>query len=93
MSQCPFYGYRPLPEMRKLIGSSDGRCALRDGYAPCMMEIDGDEPELEACSFNGQDAPSNTPASQSTFSRSGRRTNTRTEGARLRRRTGPQRTA
>lgn len=53
MSQCPFYGYRPLPEMRKLIGSSDGRCALRDGYAPCMMEIDGDEPELEACSFNG----------------------------------------
>jgi hypothetical protein len=63
--QCPFYGYRALPEMRKLISNSDNRCALRDGYAPCTMEIDGDEPEPEACTLNG----SPTAAAYAKFSR------------------------
>jgi hypothetical protein len=48
---CPFYGFHlaVLKTEFVLMDQSGNQCALRAGYAPCFMEIDGKAPVWQLC--------------------------------------------
>jgi hypothetical protein len=47
---CPFYGFAHWPGL--LMDSEGNQCALKDGHAPCQMEMNGEVPNWKTCPEN-----------------------------------------
>lgn len=47
---CPFYGFHMARGMG-FLDSNGNQCAPTGEYRPCMMEVDGEEPNWEICSY------------------------------------------
>lgn len=53
--KCPFYGFQFMMEI--LIDTDGNQCALkRDSHSPCYMEIKGQNPYWNDCSYNNPGA-------------------------------------
>jgi len=58
---CPYYGKHAIQlapgiaaHRGVLVRSGGNQCALvTDSYRPCYMQLAGQQPELEACEWNG----------------------------------------
>ena len=51
---CPYFGRHASREFRVLIQQHGNQCALiTERYAPCYFDVDGQQPNLEACKFHG----------------------------------------
>lgn len=47
---CQFYGYNYARLSRVLVAQGGNQCAVRaDGYVPCQMQVDGNDPDWESC--------------------------------------------
>ena len=51
---CPFYGFdTPFPGV--MLDQNGNKCALKDGYKPCHMEMSRQKPAFANCSYNTSD--------------------------------------
>ncbi len=47
---CPFYGLGAHTDVLLLAATFGNQCALRvEGFAPCLMEVSGEEPAWGSC--------------------------------------------
>jgi hypothetical protein len=54
---CKFYGAHAVPEFGAMFTQAGNQCALITGrYAPCRMEIAGEEVDFEKCELKGSRA-------------------------------------
>ncbi|PIN93042.1 hypothetical protein COU54_04800 [Candidatus Pacearchaeota archaeon CG10_big_fil_rev_8_21_14_0_10_31_24] len=48
---CPYYGYN-YSEQFGLTPQQGNQCPFREGYSPCLMEIQKIPPNWKACDYN-----------------------------------------
>ncbi len=53
-TQCPFYGFGSAYVMSALVDTEGNQCPLKEGHSPCYMEVNGQEPNWNGCSYNSE---------------------------------------
>jgi hypothetical protein len=48
---CPFYGYHREPGLGVFIDQGGNECALRAPFAPCILAIRGNAPDIMGCAI------------------------------------------